>query len=782
MSDHQPANRTNNKRKRSSPFRIKVGTVVALRMQATGNSVTLIAPDSKPIPIHFKDFTFVWTAPCAGRDEGLGLLGKCIRCFLPQVFPNQKSRVLEGQIVGIHHVKASKVHLLVDKTHADAFPFLRRVQEAAVNGDSSKGAQRRAQLEERIRGADKVLLQLTLSKPGAPNEDKNKVVQWALLKLVPSRLYHETSQERIPPAENNSTKLVSRGPKLTVKHCGDGNDTTEQQISNWRWLASRYHDTLFSKLRFDQPVPSHDKDESNSSPQRREVPDVASHSAILSAGFVGVVTKVETLAHATKSLATVTLERLILPQQTACERPEKHGIYQDYDYKQYTLEVPIEQLVVIAKKLEQKNGSIDTTPIPDEPYMLDRLVYSAAYSLKRDIYFPLPEADSNGKEQPTQPCHRCRRIQVNQTKCVSQGCPLSNPCAQPFTTWCNACITELTVHGSSINGQLPCCQGRCDCRWCLLFVGSDLQDTLLNTVSSVWKEHITRADEYSETDFVIPLATTKLIANTDFGLSHFLLDLRDHPKPMPQPSTRTKPIAPKRHFNIYGKAGTKRSRKPHTEKLSVGPTAPVEDDIIDVTTCARLLDYKHFKSLKISCRQTQQIQSVSIPSSMDRPRNVRDVLKEKKWGDVAEKEDTPNASSRAARANQRRFMKDVSFLGAHGLSMDSLASREPQIRFDRSKIHAWGVFADEDIAGDEMIIEYRGEIIGNAVAEKREKLYEQEKIGSDYMFRIDNLTVCDATKQGNVARFINASCDPKYVSTVRQAARDGCLYFVQLTL
>lgn len=59
-----------------------------------------------------------------------------------------------------------------------------------------------------------------------------------------------------------------------------------------------------------------------------------------------------------------------------------------------------------------------------------------------------------------------------------------------------------------------------------------------------------------------------------------------------------------------------------------------------------------------------------------------------------------------------------------------------------------------------MIVEYRGEIIENTMAEKREKLYEAAKIGSDYMFRIDANFVCDATKVGNVARFINASCDP----------------------
>lgn len=34
----------------------------------------------------------------------------------------------------------------------------------------------------------------------------------------------------------------------------------------------------------------------------------------------------------------------------------------------------------------------------------------------------------------------------------------------------------------------------------------------------------------------------------------------------------------------------------------------------------------------------------------------------------------------------------------------------------------------------------RGEIIGNAVADKREKLYENMQIGSDYMFRVDEVS------------------------------------------
>ena len=126
-----------------------------------------------------------------------------------------------------------------------------------------------------------------------------------------------------------------------------------------------------------------------------------------------------------------------------------------------------------------------------------------------------------------------------------------------------------------------------------------------------------------------------------------------------------------------------------------------------------------------------------------------------------EKDDKPN--NRAVRANQRRNRRNASVFG---VGLDALAGREQVLRFDRSGVHAWGVFADEGIREGEMVIEYRGVLVGNAVCEKREVEYERAKIGSDYMFRIDGTTVCDATKQGNVARFINASCSPNCVTKI----------------
>ena len=40
----------------------------------------------------------------------------------------------------------------------------------------------------------------------------------------------------------------------------------------------------------------------------------------------------------------------------------------------------------------------------------------------------------------------------------------------------------------------------------------------------------------------------------------------------------------------------------------------------------------------------------------------------------------------------------------------------------------------------------------------REKRYAQQGIGSSYLFRVDHDTIIDATKCGNLARFINHCC------------------------
>ena len=88
-----------------------------------------------------------------------------------------------------------------------------------------------------------------------------------------------------------------------------------------------------------------------------------------------------------------------------------------------------------------------------------------------------------------------------------------------------------------------------------------------------------------------------------------------------------------------------------------------------------------------------------------------------------------------------------------------LQARKKMVRFARSSIHGWGLFALEKIPADEMVIEYVGEIIRSVTADEREHRYEAMGIGSSYLFRLDGESVIDATKRGGVARFINHCCD-----------------------
>ncbi|XP_058128570.1 histone-lysine N-methyltransferase SETD1 [Anopheles ziemanni] len=123
--------------------------------------------------------------------------------------------------------------------------------------------------------------------------------------------------------------------------------------------------------------------------------------------------------------------------------------------------------------------------------------------------------------------------------------------------------------------------------------------------------------------------------------------------------------------------------------------------------------------------------------------------------------------SREARSNQRRL------LNAFGASTESellkfnqLKFRKKQLKFAKSAIHDWGLFAMEPIAADEMVIEYVGQMVRPSVADLRETKYEAIGIGSSYLFRIDMETIIDATKCGNLARFINHSCNPNCYAKV----------------
>lgn len=74
-------------------------------------------------------------------------------------------------------------------------------------------------------------------------------------------------------------------------------------------------------------------------------------------------------------------------------------------------------------------------------------------------------------------------------------------------------------------------------------------------------------------------------------------------------------------------------------------------------------------------------------------------------------------------------------------------------------MHGKGVFAVQAIAAGETILEYEGEIITWAQAQKRHP-HDPENPNHTFYFHIDEQHVIDALHGGNSSRWINHACNP----------------------
>ncbi|KAL0909795.1 hypothetical protein M5K25_020693 [Dendrobium thyrsiflorum] len=72
----------------------------------------------------------------------------------------------------------------------------------------------------------------------------------------------------------------------------------------------------------------------------------------------------------------------------------------------------------------------------------------------------------------------------------------------------------------------------------------------------------------------------------------------------------------------------------------------------------------------------------------------------------------------------------------------------------------WGLLADEDIKAGQFVIEYCGEVISWKEAKQRSQAYETEGLKDAYIISLNANETIDATRKGNLARFINHSCGP----------------------
>jgi SET domain-containing protein len=93
---------------------------------------------------------------------------------------------------------------------------------------------------------------------------------------------------------------------------------------------------------------------------------------------------------------------------------------------------------------------------------------------------------------------------------------------------------------------------------------------------------------------------------------------------------------------------------------------------------------------------------------------------------------------------------------------------EPLIEVRTSQLHGLGVFALRRIAKGTRVIEYLGERVSHAEADRR---YEDKSADDNhtFLFIADDATVIDAGVDGNEARFVNHGCRPNCESVIEDA-------------
>ena len=134
-----------------------------------------------------------------------------------------------------------------------------------------------------------------------------------------------------------------------------------------------------------------------------------------------------------------------------------------------------------------------------------------------------------------------------------------------------------------------------------------------------------------------------------------------------------------------------------------------------------------------------------------------------------------SVASRGSRREHRLFNSAAAEFGkakgvpmGDALNFNELMWRQKKLKFAKSAIHAWGLYALEPIEKEDFVVEYMGEYIRNPVAEARQKRYERQGFDDDYIFRVDADLLVDATRRGGLARFANHCCDPNCYSRIIQ--------------
>ncbi|KAF8396290.1 hypothetical protein HHK36_017906 [Tetracentron sinense] len=187
----------------------------------------------------------------------------------------------------------------------------------------------------------------------------------------------------------------------------------------------------------------------------------------------------------------------------------------------------------------------------------------------------------------------------------------------------------------------------------------------------------------------------------------------------------------------------------------------------------RVLKLANSVAKKLQTRQVAVRKGKSSKFRISNPRPKSNGCYEVKSSQLSNEK---GLSARTNRVKLRNLL--VAAEGADLLQATQLKARKKCLRFQRSKIHDWGLVALESIEADDFVIEYVGELIRPRISDIRERHYEKMGIGSSYLFRLDDGYVVDATKRGGIARFINHSCEAIRLTS---AAHNALRYVIRFS-
>lgn len=121
---------------------------------------------------------------------------------------------------------------------------------------------------------------------------------------------------------------------------------------------------------------------------------------------------------------------------------------------------------------------------------------------------------------------------------------------------------------------------------------------------------------------------------------------------------------------------------------------------------------------------------------------------------------TQSKPASTSRKKYKKPLKNKEILKKPGVRKTAVKkAAKPRVAVRNSPIHGRGVFAVNAIARGARIIEYTGERMSHAEADRR---YGDLHDGSSHtmLFAATDKVVIDATKRGGPARWINHSCAP----------------------